>query len=81
VGLYGGSARQIEAFFAAQSALTERARALVVVVTPEPVVPWESIRVPHGVDGSRGTFRAPKPICALEFDLRRTDLLRYLEHA
>lgn len=65
-GLGERSARRIEAFFAAHPALTERARALVVVATLEPVVPWESIRVPHDVDGSRGTFRAPKPMCALE---------------
>jgi site-specific recombinase XerD len=30
------------------------------------VVPWENIRVPHDVDGSRGTFRAPRPMCVLE---------------
>ncbi|MBP0713552.1 site-specific integrase [Burkholderia sola] len=67
-GLGERSARRIEAFFAAHPALTERARALIVVATPEPVAPWESIRVPHDVDGSRGTFRAPKPMCALEAD-------------
>lgn len=39
---------------------------MVVVATPEPVVPRESIRVPHDVDGSHGAFRAPKPMCALE---------------
>jgi hypothetical protein len=38
------------------------------MTTPEFVVPWESIRVPHEVDGSRGAFRAPKPMCALEAD-------------
>jgi hypothetical protein len=31
-----------------------------------PVVPWEKIRVPHDVDGSRGAYRAPKAMCALE---------------
>ncbi|SAL07116.1 phage integrase family protein [Caballeronia calidae] len=67
-GLGMRSARHIEAFFAAHPALTERARALIVVATPEPVVPWEKIRVPHDVDGSRGVFRAPKPMCALEAD-------------
>lgn len=67
-GLGVRSARQIEAFFAAYPALTERARALIVVETPEPVVPWEHIRVPHEVDGSRGAFRAPRPMCALEAD-------------
>ena len=67
-GLGVRSARHIESFFAAHPALTERARALMVVVTPEPLVPWENIRVPHDVDGSRGAFRAPKPMCALEAD-------------
>ncbi|WGS55291.1 site-specific integrase (plasmid) [Paraburkholderia sp. D15] len=67
-GLGERSARRIEGFFAAHPALTERARALVVVATPDPVVPWESIHVPHEVDGSRGTFRAPKRMCALEAD-------------
>ncbi|TDY16747.1 site-specific recombinase XerD [Paraburkholderia sp. BL6665CI2N2] len=67
-GLGMRSARHIEAFFAAHPALTERARALIVVATPEPVVPWESIRLPHEVDGSRGAFRAPKPMCVLEAD-------------
>jgi site-specific recombinase XerD len=65
-GLGVRSARHIESFFAAHPALTERARALIVAATPEPVVPWENIRVPHDVDGSRGAFRAPKPMCALE---------------
>ncbi|OTP70757.1 Mobile element protein [Caballeronia sordidicola] len=67
-GLGMRSARHIEAFFAAHPALTESARALIVMTTPEFVVPWESIRVPHEVDGSRGAFRAPKPMCALEAD-------------
>ncbi|VWC52503.1 integrase family protein [Burkholderia lata] len=65
-GLGMRSARHIETFFAAHPQLTERARALVVTEMPEPVVPWENIRVPHEVDGSRGAFRAPKPMCALE---------------
>jgi site-specific recombinase XerD len=67
-GLGERSARRIEGFFAAYPALTERARALITVATPEPVVPWENIRVPHEVDGSHGTFRAPKPMCALGAD-------------
>ncbi|HIE1294895.1 MULTISPECIES: phage integrase family protein [Burkholderia] len=58
------SAHRVEAFFAACSALTERARSLVVATTPESVTPWENIRVPHDVDGSRGIFRAPKAMCA-----------------
>lgn len=65
-GLGVRSARQIEAFFAAYPALTEGARAPIVVPTSEPVVSWEIIRVPHEVDGSSGTFRAPRPMCTLE---------------
>ncbi|MGF6482915.1 hypothetical protein QFZ91_005142 [Paraburkholderia sp. JPY419] len=67
-GLGERSARRIEAFFAAYPALTERARALVVVAAPEPVASWENIRVPREVDGSHGVFRAPKSMCALEAD-------------
>ena len=67
-GLGMRSARHVEAFFAAHPQLTERARALVVTAMREPVVPWENIRVPHDVDGSRGTFRAPKTMCALDAD-------------
>ncbi|GAB6852511.1 site-specific integrase [Paraburkholderia kururiensis] len=67
-GLGERSARRIEAFFAAHPALTERARALVAVTSPEGVVPWENILVPREVDGSRGLFRAPKSMCALEAD-------------
>ncbi|TXI78796.1 MAG: integrase [Flavobacteriales bacterium] len=64
-GLGAASARHIEAFFAAHPQLTERARALVVVDAPEDVVPWERIVVPNEVDGSRGTFRAPRATCTL----------------
>jgi hypothetical protein len=65
-GLGMRSARHVEAFFAAHLQSTERARALVVTATPESVVPWENIRVPHDFHGSRGAFRAPKTMCALE---------------
>jgi hypothetical protein len=65
-GLGVRSARQIEAFFASHPELTERARALVAVVSPEPVVPWERIHLPHEVDGSRGAYRAPRHMCMLE---------------
>jgi site-specific recombinase XerD len=65
-GLGVKSARQIEGFFASHPKLTERARALVTVASPERVAPWERIHLPHEVDGSRGTFRAPRPMCTLE---------------
>lgn len=64
-GLGAASARHVEAFFAAHSALTERARALVAVTSTGPIVPWEQLRVPHEVDGSCGQFRAPPHVCLL----------------
>jgi Phage integrase protein len=63
-GLGATGARQIEAFFAAHSKLTERARALVAVASPQDLSPWENLVVPEDVDGSRGT-RAPRSACAL----------------
>lgn len=65
-GLGSISARQIEAFFTSHPDLTERARA---VITPEnrgSIVPWESLRLPHEVDGSEGAFRAPVATCTLD---------------
>lgn len=65
-GLRVRSACGIEAFFATHSSLTERVRALVPVVSQEPVVPWERINLPHEVDGSRGTFRGPRRMWTLD---------------
>lgn len=65
-GLGAASARAIETFFAAWPALTEKARALIVASRHSPVVPWESISLPHEVDGSAGTFRAPAATCTLD---------------
>jgi site-specific recombinase XerD len=65
-GLGIASARAIEAFFAAWPALTDKARALVVASQHGEVVPWESIKLPHEVDGSAGTFRAPAATCTLD---------------
>ncbi|KVD51098.1 integrase [Burkholderia sp. ABCPW 11] len=64
-GLGVASARQVEAFFAAHPALTERARALIAATPSGTIVPWEQICVPHEVDGSRGLFRAPQEACLL----------------
>lgn len=64
-GLGPTSARQIEAFFARHPQLTERARALIAATAPNAVVPWERLRLPHEVDGSHGTFRAPRKTCTL----------------
>ncbi|HDR8909192.1 site-specific integrase [Burkholderia multivorans] len=65
-GLGVAGALRIEAFFAAHSGLTERARALIAATPVGSVVPWEQLRVPHEVDGSRGQFRAPKDGCLLK---------------
>ncbi|MBB5429005.1 site-specific recombinase XerD [Paraburkholderia sp. JPY158] len=67
-GLGAASARAIEQFFAARPALTEKARALVLASRRAELVPWESLQVPHEVDGSQGTFRAPRATCALDAD-------------
>ena len=66
VGLGPAGARRIEAFFAQHPALTERARALVTVNPAQDLLPWERLIVPEVVDGSRGTFRAPRATCALD---------------
>ena len=63
-GLGQRSAKQIEAFFAANPALTERARALVRLEQEE-LIPWERLQVPDELDGSRGAFRAPRRTCVL----------------
>ena len=65
-GLGPAGARHIEAFFAQHPALTERARALITVSQAQELAPWERLVVPEDVDGSRGTFRAPRASCALE---------------
>lgn len=64
-GLGVAGARHVEAFFAAHPALTERARELIASAPSSVIVPWEQIRVPHEVDGSRGQFRAPQVACLL----------------
>jgi site-specific recombinase XerD len=67
-GLGPAGARHIEALFAQHPALTERARALITVnqAQAQELVPWERLVVPEDVDGSRGTFRAPRASCALD---------------
>ncbi|BDD94307.1 hypothetical protein PanNE5_37470 [Pandoraea sp. NE5] len=64
-GLGPASARLIETFFAQHPELTERARALIAATAPNTVVPWERLLLPHEVDGSHGTFRAPRKTCTL----------------
>ncbi|AVA33665.1 phage integrase family protein [Cupriavidus metallidurans] len=65
-GLGAGSARRVEAFFAAHPGLTERARALIAAAPPAQIVPWEQIRLPHELDGARGSYRAPRQMCTLD---------------
>lgn len=67
-GLGVTCAKQIEAFFAAHPALTERARALIATTRAGSVVPWEGLRLPREVDGSSGSFRAPRETCVLAAD-------------
>ncbi|WP_157271506.1 phage integrase family protein [Azohydromonas aeria] len=64
-GLGPALARQVEGFFAAHPKLTERARALLVVPPEDDVRPWERIVPPVGLDGSMGTYRAPRASCSL----------------
>ncbi len=59
-------ARQVEAFFAAHPHLTQQACALVPVGAQQDVVPFERLYVPHEIDGSHGTFRAPAATCTLD---------------
>jgi site-specific recombinase XerD len=67
-GLGRTGARQIEAFFALHPELTNRARELVQLPPRHEVVPWELFMPPQEVDGSQGTFRAPKKTCTLNAD-------------
>jgi len=67
-GLGVTGARQIEHFFAEHPALTESARSLVAAAAPQDLSPWERIVVPEDLDGSRGTFRAPRAACAMRAD-------------
>lgn len=80
-GLGVAGARRIEMFFAAHPTLTERARALIAAAPPGNIVPWEQLRVPHEVDGSRGQFRAPQAACLLNAsnDYEATQALRARE--
>lgn len=65
-GLGVAGARGVEAFFAGHPQLTQQARALVPVGAQDDVVPWEKLHVPREVDGSRGTFRAPRATSTLD---------------
>lgn len=46
--------------------LTERARALVATSSPQRIAAWENLQTPAAIDGSQGTFRAPRTSCALD---------------
>lgn len=64
-GLGVAGARCVEAFFAVHPSLTERARTLMAAEPRGPIVPWETLHVPHDVDGSCGQFRVPREACLL----------------
>lgn len=64
-GLGMTAARQVEAFFAGYPDLTARAQALIKASAPV-LRPWEQFVVPTDIDGSSGTFRAPRATCALD---------------
>jgi site-specific recombinase XerD len=59
------AARHIEEFFAMHPQLTECARRLIAVVQPSGIVPWEQLRLPDELNGSQGSFRAPRDACTL----------------
>ncbi|BEU23247.1 phage integrase family protein [Paraburkholderia caribensis] len=65
-GLGVTNAKRIEAFFASHPGLTERARALITERIAGSVVPWEVLQLPREVDGTEGTFRAPRATCTLD---------------
>ena len=65
-GLGATGARHVGTFFAQHPLLTERARALVTVNQAQELSAWERLVAPDDVDGSRGTFRAPRASCALD---------------
>ena len=67
-GVGAAGATQVETFFAAHPQLAQAVRALVVRPAPQDLVPWERLVVPETVDGSAGTFRAPRATCALAAD-------------
>ncbi|MDR6208077.1 hypothetical protein QF025_006878 [Paraburkholderia graminis] len=62
-GLGVRSARHIRAFFASHPVLTERARALILVATPEPAVPRENIPC-HMTSTARAAPSAHRGRCA-----------------
>lgn len=58
------AAIQSKAFFAHHPELMRRAQASLVQGS-SPVVPWEALRTPRELDGSRGAYRAPRESCVL----------------
>jgi site-specific recombinase XerD len=67
-GLGETLARKVEAFFAANPELTERARALVQIEQSGDVVPLERQLPRQHLDGSAGRNRAPANTCVLAAD-------------
>ncbi|MDN7868763.1 phage integrase family protein [Burkholderia multivorans] len=61
-GLRAAGASHIEAFLAAHRDLEERA---YTALAASPLAPWETLRVPEALSGTRGQFRAPQTACLL----------------
>lgn len=57
------AATAAEAFFDAHPSLLSRVAAPVVIA--QTLLPWERLRAPRELDGSQGTFRAPRSTCVL----------------
>lgn len=64
-GLGERGARRVEGFFSAHPTLTAQARALISAEQGE-LIPWERLKAPTALDGSRGAYRAPVRSCVLE---------------
>lgn len=63
-GLGQTAAREVEAFMQRHPSLVGAGRELIAVQNTE-LVPWEQLRAPHELDGSKGTLRAPVRSCVL----------------
>lgn len=57
------AAAAAEAFFDAHPSLLSHVAAPVVIA--QTLLPWERLRAPRALDGSQGTFRAPRSTCVL----------------
>lgn len=65
-GLGRVGATQVAIFFEHYPALLARARAIAIVRPPSELAPWEHLKTPADLDGSKGAFRAPRSSCVME---------------